>query len=113
MIDVAYAMAPQGAQGAGDASALLSGLLPMVLIFGVFYFLLIRPQQKKAKEHRQMLESVKKGDEIITQGGIYGRIVATGDNILTVEIADKVRIRVGRPYVAGLASSPPPADQNP
>jgi preprotein translocase subunit YajC len=83
----------------------LMGPLSMVLIFGVFYFLLIRPQQKKAKEHKVMLENLKKGDSVITQGGIYGKIVAVTDQVLTLEVADKVRVRVGRGFIAGLAPS--------
>ncbi len=103
MIDTAYALAaPGGGQAGGDMGTLVS-LLPMLLIFGVFYFLLIRPQQKKAKEHRQMLESLKKGDSVITQGGIFGKVVSISDQIVVLEIADKVRIRVSRAHVAGIA----------
>lgn len=109
MFDLAYAMAPQqGGQG-GDAGALMSGLLPMILIFGVFYFLLIRPQQKKAKEHKSLLDNLKKGDSVITQGGLYGKIAGISDNVVTLEIADKVRVRVSRAHIAGLASAPPTA----
>jgi preprotein translocase subunit YajC len=109
MIDVAYAMAPPGGQGGGDMNQLI-GFLPIVLIFAVFYFLLIRPQQKKQKEHRALLENLKKGDAIITQGGLYGKITAVSDHVLTVEIADKVQVRVSRAHVAGLAASS--RDQN-
>jgi preprotein translocase subunit YajC len=105
MIDTAFAMAPSGAQGAGDASGLLQ-LVPLILIFGVFYFLLIRPQQQRAKEHRKVLEELKKGDAIITQGGLYGKIINIADQVVTVEIADKVRVRVARSHIAGLATSP-------
>ena len=103
MIDIAYAMAQQPA-GDGPAAPWYMSMLPMVLIFGVFYFLLIRPQQQKAKDRDSMLSGLKKGDAVITSGGIYGQIVGVADNVLTVEIADKVRIRVARGYVAGLAS---------
>ncbi|MDQ7784477.1 MAG: preprotein translocase subunit YajC [Desulfomonilaceae bacterium] len=99
MIDVAYAMGAPGGQG-GDASALM-GFLPMILIFAVFYLLLIRPQQKKAKEHKIMLENLRKGDTIITQGGIHGKITAVSDQVLTVEIAPKVLVKVSRGHVAG------------
>lgn len=104
MIDTAYAMAGPSGQGGGDLNTLM-GFLPMILIFGVFYFLLIRPQQKKAKDHRTMLESLKKGDAVITQGGLFGKITALSDQVVTLEIADKVRVRVSRGHIAGLAPS--------
>ena len=106
MIDMAYAMPPTGgAPGHGaDMNTLLS-FAPMVLIFVVFYFLLIRPQQKKAKDHRVMLENLKKGDAVITQGGIYGKVASISDQMVTLEIADKVRVRVARSHIAGIAAS--------
>lgn len=109
MIDTAYAMAPSGG-GGGDMNTLM-GFLPMILIFVVFYLLLIRPQQKKAKEHKLMLEHLKKGDAVITQGGLYGKVTGMSDNVVTIEIADKVRVRVSRPSITALASSG--FDQNP
>jgi preprotein translocase subunit YajC len=78
-------------------------LLMMLSIFVIFYFLLIRPQQKKAKDHRQFLENLKRGDKVITAGGLVGEIITISDQSLTLEIADKVRVEVGRPYVAGFA----------
>ena len=110
MIDVAYAQT--GGGGLGD-QAVLMNILMLAAIFGVFYFLLIRPQQKKAKDHKTMLDSLKKGDTVITQGGIYGRIVAISDQEVTLEIAEKVKVRMLRGSIAALApsssSSPPPA----
>ncbi len=104
--DIVYAMtgAPQngGTAGAGGAGAMLSSFLPLILIFGVFYFLLIRPQSKKAKEHKTMLENVKKGDKIITSGGIYGLIEGIEGNTLTIKIAENVKIKIGRSAVSGL-----------
>jgi len=76
---------------------------PMVLMVVIFYFLLIRPQQKKAKEHRTLLDNLKRGDRVITNGGIIGEITALSDQVVTIEVADKVRLDVGRPYIAGLA----------
>ena len=76
--------------------------LPMVAIFVVFYFLLIRPQQKKAKEAKAMLEALQKGDEIVTAGGVLGRISKLGDQYLTVEIASGTEIMVQRGAVAQL-----------
>jgi preprotein translocase subunit YajC len=108
MIDIAYAQT--GGQGLGD-SAVLMNIVMLAAIFGVFYFLLIRPQQKKAKDHKTMLDNLKKGDTVITQGGIYGKIAAINDQEITLEIAEKVRVRVARGSIAGLgqSSSSPPA----
>lgn len=88
---------------AGAAGGFTSFMLPMILMVVIFYFLLIRPQQKKAKEHKALLENLKKGDRIITNGGIIGTIVNIDDQIVNVEVADKVRIEMGRPYIAGFA----------
>ena len=99
MVDWAYAANGVGGQ---DWSNMFP-LLMMLSIFVIFYFLLIRPQQKKAKEHRQFLENLKRGDRIITAGGLVGEIVTINDQTLNLEIADKVRVEVGRAYVAGFA----------
>lgn len=101
---IAYAMAP-AQQGQGGEQNPYTFLIFMGLLFAIFYFILIRPQQKRQKEHRQLLENLKKGDKVITAGGIYGTIVGLSDNVVTVEIADKVKIKVGRNYIAGLAKS--------
>jgi preprotein translocase subunit YajC len=103
MLDVAYAMGPPGGQG-GEPNAFFQ-FLPLILIFAIIYFLLIRPQQKKAKDHKIMLDNLKKGDAVITQGGLYGKIINITDQVITLEIAEKVRVRVSRGHVAGLASS--------
>ena len=81
-------------------------------MFVIFYFLLIRPQQKKNKELRQMVESLKKGDKIVTAGGIHGRITAVDDAVVTVEIADKVRVKLNRGNVAARVQSAPPAAES-
>lgn len=78
----------------------LMSVAPLVLIFIVFYFLLIMPQQKKAKEQKQMLESIDKGDEVITSGGIHGKVVGITDNVLTLDVGDKVKIKVSREFIA-------------
>ena len=99
MIAPAYAQsAPPAAPFGSDFMA----FLPMVAIFVVFYFLLIRPQQKKAKEARAMLEALQKGDEIVTAGGVLGRISKIGEQYLTVEIASGTEIMVQRGAVAQL-----------
>ena len=102
MVNWAYAAA-QGAGGASEAGPLWSFVVPMVLMVAIFYFLLIRPQQKKAKEHKALLDNLKKGDRVITNGGVIGIIVNIDDQIVNLEIADKVRIEMGRPYIAGFA----------
>jgi preprotein translocase subunit YajC len=93
-----------GAGGSGAGGGMM-GLLPLVLMFAIFYFLLIRPQQKKAKQHKEMLNNLKRGDSIITTGGIYGRIVDVSDNSMNVEVADKVRIKIAKGFVHSLAGS--------
>jgi preprotein translocase subunit YajC len=92
-----------GPGGAAESSPMWTFVAPMVLMVVIFYFLLIRPQQKKAKEHRQFLENLKRGDRVITTGGLCGEITAINDQVLTVEVADKVRLEVGRAYIAGFA----------
>lgn len=98
----AYAMAPapQGGQQAGGIEGMIASFLPLILIFVIFYFLLIRPQQKKAKEHKQMLDSLKKGDKIVTAGGLYGLIEAVSDNTVTIKIAENVKVKVGRGFIS-------------
>lgn len=94
------------AQGAvGDAPSALLQFAPIVLIFVVMYFLVIRPQQQKARDHRQMLDSLKKNDEVVTAGGLYGKVVQLSDRIVTLEIAPNVRVRIDRPQIAALATS--------
>lgn len=81
------------AQGDPAGGGLL-GLLPFVLIIVVFYFLLIRPQQKRQKQHREMVGNLKKGDEVVTNGGTLGRITDVGDNFVSLEIADGIEVKV-------------------
>jgi preprotein translocase subunit YajC len=78
-------------------------VVPMVIMVAIFYFLLIRPQQRKAKEHRQLLETLKRGDRVLTNGGLIGTIVNIEDGLVILEVADKVRIEVARAYIAGFA----------
>ncbi len=85
----------QAAGGAGGAAA-FAQFIPLILIFAIMYFLMIRPQQKRAKAHRAMVEALKKGDEIVTQGGILGRVSSVRDNEVEVEIASGVKVRVVR-----------------
>jgi len=73
--------------------------LPLILMFAIFYFLLIRPQQKKAKEHRAMLESLKVGDNVKTASGLHGRIAALDDQVVTLEIATGIKVKIDKPFI--------------
>ncbi|OEU68065.1 MAG: preprotein translocase subunit YajC [Desulfobacterales bacterium PC51MH44] len=97
MINIAYAMGQGGATGQGAGG--FTSFIPIILMFVIFYFLLIRPQQKKTKEHREMIGRIKKGDRIITSGGLHGRVTGVSDTTMTVEIADKVRVKISRSNV--------------
>ncbi len=88
------------AQATPQGGALVQ-FAPLILIFGVFYFLIIRPQQKKAKQHQQMLSELKKGDDVVTNGGILGRITGIKDDEVTVQVQEGVRLRVLRSAVSG------------
>ncbi len=100
MTGIAYAAAP--AAGAGGVGSIAS-FLPLILIFVVFYFLLIRPQQKQAKQHQQFLSDLKSGEKVITRGGIHGTITGLTDTVVTLEIAKDLRIKVSRDAIAGSA----------
>jgi preprotein translocase subunit YajC len=77
------------AQTAGGAEQQLLGFLPIILMFVVLYFLMIRPQMKRAKEHKQMLEALSKGDEVVTAGGIVGKVAKVGDGYVTIEVGTR------------------------
>ncbi|MCX8116345.1 MAG: preprotein translocase subunit YajC [Desulfobacterota bacterium] len=102
-IEFAYAMGPQ--PGGGNQGAAWLNFIPIILIFVIFYFLLIRPQQKRAKEHRNLLANLKEGDQVLTSGGIYGRITGIKDDKITVEISDRVRVKVNRGHIAAVIKS--------
>src|SRR5512142_2647295 len=95
----AYAMGAPGGAAGQQAGGGLSSIIMMLIIFGIFYFILIRPQQKKMKEHKKMVDELKKGDKIITSGGIYGTVVGLDTNTLKVEIADGVKVKIARSTV--------------
>lgn len=103
----AYAQAAGGAGGAAFAQ-----FIPLILIFAIMYFLMIRPQQKRAKLHREMVSAMKKGDQIITQGGIIGKVVSVRDDEIEVEIATGVRVRVVRSTVAQVLNATAPVAAN-
>ena len=93
-------MGQGGGAAGGETAPFYIQFAPFILIFVIFYFLLIRPQQKKAKEHQNMITNIKKGDQIITSGGIYGRVTGMDDKTLTVEISEKVRVKLVRGSVS-------------
>ena len=95
MISLAYAQTA----GAADASGGFMQLLPMILMFGVLWFLMIRPQMKKAKEHKALLAALQKGDEVVTGGGLTGRVSKVGEAYVHVEIAEGVEVVVQKPSV--------------
>jgi len=92
MTGIAYAAGGAATTGASG----LASFVPLILIFVVFYFLLIRPQQRKAKEHQQFLGNLKKGERVVTSGGIHGRITGLTDTVVTMEIAEGIKIKVNR-----------------
>ena len=105
LISPAYAQSMGGAEG-----AVIMQILPIVLIFAVFYFLLIRPQQKKVKQHRELINALRRGDRIVTGGGIIGTVSkVVNDNELLVEIAEGVRVRLVRAQVSEVLSKTSPA----
>ncbi len=89
----------------------IAQFLPLILIFAIMYFLLIRPQQKKMKEHQAMVEAVRRGDQVVTQGGLIGKVskVKEGENEIEVEIADGVKVRVVKSTVAQVLNKTEPA----
>lgn len=106
-------ISPAYAQAAGATqSGLFESIMPLVLIFGVFYFLLIRPQQKKQKAHKASLNAIRRGDRIVTGGGILGTVVKVlSEGELKVEIADGVKVRVDRGMVSAVIAKPEAADK--
>ena len=93
------------AEGAAPAAAQdpgLAGFLPLIIIFVIFYFLLIRPQSKRAKEHKQMVSSLNKGDEVVSNGGLLGRITDMDDSFITMEVSEGVKVKVQRQSIMTL-----------
>lgn len=101
----AYAQAAGGGLGGG-----LAGMLPLVLIFGIMYFLMIRPQQKKIKQHQAMVAALRKGDQVVTAGGLIGKVVKVGaDNQIDVEIATGVKVKVVQHTISQVLNKTEPA----
>ncbi len=102
-IGVVLAQCDQQGQGQAGGGGLI-GLWPIILIFVIFYFLLIRPQQKRQKEHQKMLESLRKGDRVLTSGGIYGTVVGVKDDVVVVKIAENVKVELAKSAVSHIVS---------
>lgn len=106
-VTAAYAQTAGAAGGAGSAVA---SFLPLILIFGIMYMLLIRPQQKKMKDLKAMVEAVRRGDQVLTAGGIIGKVVKVGDdNVLEVEIAEGVKVKIAKHTITQVMSKTEPA----
>jgi len=101
-LSIAYAMGQAPQQPGAEAPNPLISLMPLILMFVIFYFLLIRPQQKKQKDHKAMLSELKKNDQVITSGGIYGTIVNIKDNTYVIRVDDNVKIEISKTAVSGV-----------
>lgn len=98
------------AAGAGGAASAFTSFVPLILIFGIMYFIMIRPQQKKLKDHKAMVEALRRGDQVVTQGGILGKVTKVKeDGEVEVEIADGVKVRVIRSTISQVISKTEPA----
>ena len=103
MFGLAFAMgSPAGGAAAAGPMAQFQGMIPLVFMFAIFYFLLIRPQQKKAKEHRALLDALKKGDQVVTAGGMHGKVSAIDDQVVTLEISAGVNVKVNKGFIASI-----------
>ena len=112
---ISYATIMQTMMLAADAAApatksagileTVGGFLPIALMFGVMYFLIIRPASKQRREHQSLLNALKKDDEVVTSGGIFGRVVLVEESVVTLDIAEKTRVRVQRDRIAGLVKT--------
>lgn len=113
LTDIAYAMSQNGAAQQTPQGA-FAGFMPIILIFIIFYFLLIRPQQKKTKAHQEMVNNLKPGDQVITNGGMHGRLTKVEEATVMVEVADRVRVKMSRQSISALKSeeTAPAPDKN-
>lgn len=101
---------PAYAQAAGGGAAAFTSFVPLILIFAIMYFLMIRPQQKKLKEHKAMVEALRKGDQVLTQGGVIGKVTKVSDDgVLEVEIAEGVKVKVARQTITQVMNKTEPA----
>ncbi|MBW1902048.1 MAG: preprotein translocase subunit YajC [Deltaproteobacteria bacterium] len=101
---LAYAMGTGGSGSSGGEGAGFISFVPLLLMFAIFYFLLIRPQQKKSKQHRELLGALKKGDKVVSSGGLHGTVTGLTDDAVTMEIAPKVRVKVSRGSISAVVA---------
>jgi len=105
MIGLAFAMAGAtgGAAGGTDGGmAAFQQFIPLIFMFAIFYFLLIRPQKKKALEHKALLESIKRGDNVITAGGVHGKVFAVENDLVVLDVANNVNITINKSFIAAV-----------
>jgi preprotein translocase subunit YajC len=107
-MNLAYAMGTMPSGGGSGGMGGLGAFLPLILMFAVFYFLLIHPQRKKQKHHQQMLSELKRGDQIVTAGGMYGTIEGLTESVVKLKIAENVLIDVSRSAIAAKIGAPEP-----
>lgn len=103
-VSTAYAMGANGQGQTGQGNPILS-ILPLIIMFAVFYFLIILPQQKKAKKHKEMLAAIKKGDNVLTAGGVYGKVVGVAEKAITIDVGDGVKMRVNKNYIQAVTGA--------
>ena len=103
---------PAYAPAAGGGAGAIAQFIPLILIFVIMYFLILRPQQKRMKEHRAMVEALKRGDQVITQGGLIGKVTDVKDDEVTVELAQGVKVRVVRATIAQVVNKTAPVAAN-
>jgi preprotein translocase subunit YajC len=102
-----------GAGSPGGIAGLAYGLMPMILIFGIFYLLLVLPMRKRQRALQQLLANLKKGDRVVTSGGLYGEVVGLNGSTVTLKVADNVRLKVARSAVTGLEGDADTGSNNP
>ena len=100
LISSAFAQTAPAAAAGGDMMSTLTGMLPLVLMFVVLYFIMIRPQMKRQKEHRAMIDALAKGDEVVTSGGLLGKVARLGEGFVHLEVAEGVEVQIQRSAVA-------------
>jgi len=104
MLFEGIAWAQQAPSGGNQNQVLFTTIIPLAAMFAIFYFLLLRPQSQKAKEHAKMLRELKRNDEVVTSGGLVGRVTDLSDKLVTLKIAPNVRVRVERPQIQSISS---------
>ncbi len=113
LLEATMFITPAYAQASGGGGDFLISLFPIILMFGIVYFLIIRPQSQRVKRHREMVEALRRGDTVVTSGGIMGKVTKVSDNEATVEIAEGVRVRVVKSTISDVTSKTEPAGATP